>query len=128
MPTVEQVNAFVGLPYEEGKFDCADLVALVQKRLYGRDVVLPGHRPQGAKTQAAAIRRNADELAVRIPREEATDGDVVLLTGGGHMHVGTLFYLSGMAYVLHNSFTAGQSLLQRLSAIPMNVEGFYRWK
>jgi hypothetical protein len=136
MPTVQQINAFVGLPYEEGRFDCADLAVKIQRDLYGKHIGLPAHHPQGAKTQAAAIRRNSEELATRITREEAMDGDAIVIVstdgeGGTLLHIGTLFYLSSIPWVLHTSVTTGHSLLQRLSDLPLfrlKVEGFYRWK
>jgi len=132
MATAEQVQAFVGIPYEAGRFDCADLVARIQFELFGRDIVLPGHRPAGALTQAAAIRRHADSLADRIDRAQAVDGDGVLLQQRGRIvHIGTFFRIAGVAWVLHNSATMGHSVLHRLSELPgygLRVEGIYRWK
>lgn len=131
MPTVAQIEALVGLPYEEGRFDCAHFVARTQRELFGRDVVFPGHHPQGIKTGAAAIRRHAGELATRIEQGDAMDGDAVLMVSGGHLHIGTLLFVSGMSHVLHNSATIGHSILQRLDRLPafgLKIEGFYRWK
>jgi hypothetical protein len=127
---VDQINALVGLPYEDG-FDCADFVARAQKELFGRDVVLPGHHPRGKLTQATAIRRHTEELATRIAQEEAVDGDLVLIKSGGAItHVGVLLILNSVSWLLHNSFTIGHSRLQKLSDLPMfglKIEGFYRW-
>lgn len=132
MPTAAQINALVGLPYEEGRFDCAHFVAHVQKELFGRDVVLPGHHPRGALTQAAAIQRHTAELAVRVNREDAVDGDLILIKNmEGTTHVGTLLFIDGAACALHNSISFGHSNWQKLSDLPrfgLFIEGIYRWK
>lgn len=132
MATAAQVQPFVGLQYEAGQFDCADLAALIQRDLFGRCVTLPGHRPAGAMTQAAAIHRHAQELASRIDAAVVADGDAVLLQQSGRIvHIGTFFRVAGVARVLHNSATIGHSVLHRLSDLPafgLRVEGFYRWK
>lgn len=126
-----QVNRFVGIPYEADRFDCADLAALVQKELFGKAVVLPGHHPKGAATQAAAIRKGADVLAERIAKEEAMPGDAVLIVSEGLLHIGTMLELSSIAWVLHASATLGHSVLHRLADLPaygLKIEGYYRWK
>ncbi len=48
-----EVERLTLIPYDENEFDCADLVALVQRELFGRQIQMPGRRPRGAEGQAA---------------------------------------------------------------------------
>lgn len=124
----EQIERFVGLPYDPQEFDCADLAALVQRELFGKALSLPGRRQRMA-APSAAINRYRDELARRIGQAELRDGNIVVMRSEG-FHVGTVFFLSGMAWVLHASATIGHSVLHRLADLPafgLHIEGFYRW-
>lgn len=131
MIPVQQINRFVGLPYDLQAFDCADLAVLIQRELFGRDVQI-GRRPKGSRTLGAFICRMSGQLAERIERGAVADGDVVLMLERGiPQHIGTLFMLGGVPYVLHASASVGFSLMQRLSDLPgygLVIEGFYRWK
>jgi hypothetical protein len=122
------IESFVGLPYEADTFDCADLAIDIQDKLFGKTVVLPGRR-QRVNAPAAAINRYAQALAKPIPQEELRDGDVVVIQGEP-MHIGTIFFISGMAWVLHTTTTLGHSILHRLADLRgygMRVEGYYQW-
>ena len=124
-----QIEPFIGLPYDEAELDCADLAVLIQRSLFGKEINLPGRR-QRLNAPAAAINRYSGELARRIEPEELQDGDVIVFADGA-LHIGTVFFLSGKAWVLHTTTTGGYSLLQPLSDLPgygLRTEGFYRWK
>lgn len=128
------VDRFIGIPYEARHMDCADLVLLVQRDLFGRTVLLPGKRPRplSPAEQDAAIADYCGQLA--DPVAQPQDGDVVLMreigadTAG---HIGTYFFLNFTPCVLHTTAYLGGSVLHRLqdlSATGLTVEGFYRWK
>lgn len=124
-----QIERYIGLPYDEETLDCADLAVLLQRELFGKEVSLPGRR-QRINAPAASINRYSGELATRIEREQLQDGDVIVFKDGT-LHIGTVFLLSGKAWVLHTTTTGGYSLLQPLSDLPgygLRIEGFYRWK
>lgn len=124
-----QIEPFIGLPYDEAELDCADLAVLIQRELFGKEVSLPGRR-QRMNAPAASINRYSSELAVPIERDELQDGDVIVFRDGT-LHIGTVFLLSGRAWVLHTTMTGGYSLLQPLSDLPgygLRTEGYYRWK
>lgn len=124
------VERFVAIPYDEQTFDCADLVVLVQKALFGRDVQMPGRRPRGVEGQAAI-----GELSRPYARrtEAPQDGDLVLMIESGQKragHAGVYFWLSHEAWVLHANEKNGCSVLHRARDLPdfgLRIEGVYRW-
>jgi hypothetical protein len=131
---LRSAERYVGTPYVEGSFDCADLTDLVQRELFGRETGLPVHRvrPIGAMGQAREIRKWQGELATRI--DEPVTGCAVLMFEPGPTspiwHVGTVFISGQDVWVLHNSFAMGSALLQRLPDMcrqGMRVDGFYAW-
>lgn len=128
------VDRLVGIPYDARYMDCADLAILVQRELFGRDVMLAGKRPRPMRgdEQAQAIRTYTAQLA--YPVINPVDGDVVLMREVGARaagHIGTYFFLNFTPYVLHTTALLGGSVLHRrqdLSASGLTLEGFYRWK
>lgn len=138
MPTLQDAERYVGLPYVAGEFDCADLVVRVQRELFGRELAVPADRPRpgGARGQAREIGRWREALALRTDLAET--GCAVLMTEpaehGETWHLGTVFmqpaYL-GEVWVLHASATLGGVALQRLRDLQrwgLRLEGFYLWK
>lgn len=124
----DQIERYIGLPYDSESFDCADLAALVQREIFGKVLSLPGRR-QRVAAPSAAINRYRDELARPIERGQLRDGDIVIMRAGG-FHVGTVVFISGMAWALHASATIGHSVLHRLVDLPafgLHIEGYYRW-
>ena len=124
------VERFTLIPYDEATFDCADLVALVQRELFGRQIQMPGRRPRGTEGQAAI-----GELSRPYGRrtEQPQDGDLVLMIEHGHNrpgHAGVFFYLAHEAWVLHANEKTGCSILHRVRELPdfgLRIEGYYRW-
>jgi hypothetical protein len=115
--------------------DCGDLVMLVQRELFGREVALAGKRlrPLDSNSQDAAIALYCSELGHQVA--DPLDGDVVLMREGGKTmagHVGTYFFLNHTPYVLHTAawMQGGSSLhkIKDLGAIGLTVMGYYRWK
>lgn len=130
-----KAEKYVGLPYLEGEFDCADLAAKVQWEVFGRVVSLPVHRkrPRGALGQAREIHALQGELADRI--DQPVTGCGVMTTeptdNGQRWHIGTVFVANGEAWVLHNSFLMRCACLQRLADLQRmgaRLEGFYAWR
>jgi hypothetical protein len=128
MTEFDRAQAYVGTPYIEGEFDCADLAVQVQAEVFGKAITLPAHHARGRSTQAAQINRLAGTLARRI--DEPVTGAGVLLQGGGLWHIGTVFMRGGDVWVLHNSADMGSAALWQLPMFGrrgMNVEGYYAW-
>ena len=128
------VDRFIGIPYDARHMDCADLAILVQRELFGREVLLAGKRPRPMRgdEQAQAIRAYTAQLA--YPVINPVDGDAVLMRELGASaagHIGTHFFIDFTPYVLHTTALLGGSVLHRmrdLSATGLTLEGFYRWK
>lgn len=124
------IEKFTLIPYDEQTFDCADLVMLVQRELFGRQVQLPGQRPRGAAGQAAI-----GEMSMPYARRTETpqDGDLVLMIEHGHKrpgHAGVSFYLAHEQWVLHANEKTGCSILHRARDLPdfgLRIEGYYTW-
>ena len=131
-----KAEKYVGTPYLEGEFDCADLAARVQWDLFGRVVALPVHRrrPRGAMGQAREIRALQADLADRIETPETGCGvrmQEPTDTGGQRWHIGTGFVVGRHVWVLHNNYQAGSACLQRLQDLQrfgLHLEGYYRWR
>ncbi|WP_182283762.1 hypothetical protein [Comamonas testosteroni] len=128
-----QLDRFVGIPYCPRHMDCADLALLVQRDLFGRQVVLAGKRarPLGAVDQAAAIASYCDELGTAVGQPQ--DGDAVLMRdfdAAQAGHIGIYVFTNYAPHVLHTSHKLGASVLHRvqdLQGYGLVVEGFYRW-
>lgn len=122
------LDRFCGLPYCERTFDCADLVALVQRELYGKHIALPGRAARERAPVATAQRALSGEIACGITEAEAGDGDVVLMHSDT-MHLGVLFVIAGERWVLHAFANVGYTALQRVSELRqlgVRIEGYYR--
>lgn len=130
-----RAQAYVGVPYLDGEFDCADLAAKVQWEMFGRLIRLPTHRrrPVGAMGQAREIRAFREDLADRI--DAAVTGCGVLMYEPGDRgqiwHIGTAFVDVDVVWVLHNSHKLGSAHLHRLTDLirfGLRLEGFYAWR
>lgn len=127
------LDRFVGLPYCPRRMDCADLVLLVQRELFGRAVKLPGKRarPLHSDAQAQALASYVAELG--RPVTEPRDGDAVLMRDAGAAvagHIGTFFSVNFAPHVLHTSHALGASVLHRVRDLPglgLRIEGYYTW-
>lgn len=132
---LKKAETYVGTPYLEGEFDCADLAAKVQWEVFGRLVSLPVHRrrPRGALGQAREIHALQGDLA--DPIDTPVTGCGVMMTEPSGLvlrwHIGTVFVANGEVWVLHNSFLMGSACLQRLTHLQRmgaRLEGFYAWR
>lgn len=123
------LDRFVGIPYCEDTFDCADFVALVQREMYGREVNLPNGRERGERGYAVVAGR-VEQYAT--PTDVPADGDLVLMGRKGRKggHVGLYFHLDHEGYVLHSNETDGCSVLHRARDLPdfgTTIKGYYEW-
>ncbi|KKI15178.1 hypothetical protein [Comamonas thiooxydans] len=129
-----QLDRFTGIPYCPRHMDCADLALLVQRELFGRQVVLAGKRarPLEVDAQAAAIASYCSELGAAVVFPQ--DGDAVLMRDFDAEqagHIGTYVFTNYAPHVLHTSHKLGASVLHRvqdLQGFGLVVEGYYRWK
>ncbi|MFA4294445.1 MULTISPECIES: hypothetical protein [Xanthomonas] len=125
---VADVERFVGIPYDEETCDCADLVVLVQRELFGRDVVLPNGRPRGARGQVA-LGELSKPYGART--DTPSDGDLVVMYERGRpAHVGVYFWLAHEGHCLHSNERNGCAVIHRirdLAAFGASVEGYYTW-
>lgn len=131
MISLAGVERFVGMPYCEQTFDCADLVALVQRELYARHVVLPQHRPRGVDGQRAIGELSKPYAHRRTGPPQ--DGDLVLMLEHAQKrpgHAGVFFFLAHEAWVLHANEKNGCAVLHRVRDLPdfgLRIEGYYEW-
>ncbi len=130
-----KAESYVGTPYLQGEFDCADLAVKVQWEVFNRLVALPTHRkrPGGAMGQAREIRTLQGELADRVD-VPATGCGVLMFekTDNGPLwHIGTAFLADGETWVLHNSARMQSAMLQRLGDLQragLQLDGYYSWR
>lgn len=122
---LSDVERFVGLPYDADTFDCADLVVLVQRELFGRNVILPNGRPRGARGQAA-LGELSKPYGTRT--ETPVDGDLaVMLQHGRPSHAGVYFFLAHEPHVLHVRAERAFSELTPVRNLATPLEGYYAW-
>lgn len=124
------LDRFIGIDYDSDTFDCADLVVMVQRELFGRDVYMPDARPRGKRGQASL-----GDLSKPYARRtfQPVDGDLALMTefgSGRAAHAGVFFRLDSDNWVLHANSKNGCSVLHRVNDLPgfgASIEGFYSW-
>lgn len=123
------LDRFIGIPYSEADFDCADFVSHVRRELYGHEVRLPNGRERGDRGYAVVSGR-VEQYAT--PTETPADGDLVLMGRKGRKggHVGLYFHLDHEGYVLHSNETDGCSVLHRSRDLPdfgTTIKGYFAW-
>ena len=124
-------EAYLPRRYAEGAYDCADLVADVQRERFGREVVLPS-RALGVRGRDEQMRAMATAYARRA--DEPAEGDLVLMRAAGRRsdighHVGVLCLVDGRAHVLHCR-PVGTCLhpLDELERHGVELVGTYAWR
>lgn len=115
--------------YDTDSFDCADLVILVQKELFQREVHLPTTRARGRFGERQIQRQIHGYVE---PTEHPKDGDLVLMKDIGskfYGHVGVYLMLAGEPSVLHTTATLGTAThpIRFLSQFGVGLKGFYTW-
>lgn len=136
-PTLADAERYVGKPYIEGVFDCADLAAQVQWELFGVVIELPTQRarPHSPRAQARAIAAFAPKVVQQIAAPAHGCGvlmweSAAIESGANRQwHIGTAFLQNGEVWVLHSTVQAGAVLhrLPDLGRFGLHVEGFYQW-
>ena len=132
-------DAYVGRPWVEGRFDCANMACAVQAEVFGRRLGIPTERDYLglaglAKLRAmrGQLRSLKDDYADRIDEAAAQEGDGVLLIGRGKPdHIGILCLIDGARWVLHAAAGPLQVVRTRwreLGLYGYAIEGCYRWK
>ncbi len=128
-------EAYVGRPYMESRFDCADLVVEVLRERFGRVITLPAHAA-GVRAWDAQIAALKGGFARPLgPGEPPREGDGVLMrmTGRrratGH-HIGVWCEAAGAPHVLHCLKHIGACLhpLHGLDRHGLETVGVYRWR
>ena len=124
---------YVGRPYIEGVFDCADLVVLVMRERFGRDIRLPSHAA-GLRAGDAQIAAFKDRFAAAVDAAQAHGGDAVLMRSAGRSralghHLGVWCGIAGEPYALHCLKGIGTCLhpLRALAGHGLEMRGVYRW-
>ena len=125
-------EAYIGWPYVEGRFDCADLVVLVMREQFGRTIELPVHA-EGTRARDAQIAALKDELAT--PVADACEGDAALMRATGRKrvlghHIGVWCDAAGEPHVLHCIKGLGTCLhpVRSLETHGLELTGCYRWR
>lgn len=119
---------YVGMPYKPGEFDCADLVVLVQREIFKREVSLPSEHAQHPAGRARQILDLRNDYA--RPTAQPKEGDAALLiTRGRLQHIGVLCLVGAQRWVLHNAEGAGVVMhsVPMLAAHGYSIEDYYTW-
>lgn len=121
-------DRFVGLPYIENTADCASLAVLVQKEVFGKEIILP-NRECGLRGMSSQIANLQADYAEKT--DSPVDGDAVLMYCRGRLfHVGVYTQINGVDWVLHSLKNAGMVCRHRIRDLEkynLAFEGFYRW-
>lgn len=131
-------DKYVGLCCKNGEFDCADLVSLVQREVFGRTITIPGYRQYtqfiGPDKFRAMSQQLRDEMFKHVQRTETPkEGDGVLIKSRGYFqHIGVYSWIANEAWILHAADLriGPQVILQKvrdMAARGLTVEGYYTW-
>lgn len=130
-------DAYVGLPYVEGGFDCGDLARKVRAEVFDQAISLPSERLYVGLSGVAKVRAMHRQIELcrddcATPTAMPRDGDGVLIQANGYIdHIGIYCLINGEPWVLHAALDARQVIRTRLRELPLygyRVEGFYQWK
>ena len=119
-------EAYLPLPYETGRFNCADLVRRVQLEQCGREIQLPSeHTPSSLEDFVADF-----ASPVVTPRE--FDGILMKIRGSrmdDNWHVGVAAIVSGQPWVLHALEFHGVIFcpVSKLRLLMLELVNYYRW-
>lgn len=119
-------EAYLPLPYIEGKFDCADLVRHVQREQCGRIIQLPSeHSPSN-------LEEFVSDLASPVDSPIEYDGVLMRMRGSRmdtQWHVGVVAIVSGRPWVLHALERVGVIFcpVSKLRMLMLELVKYYRW-
>lgn len=124
-------DTYVGMEYIPREQDCAQLVQLVNREVFDRELPIPSERETHFIRQTLQINQAIEKLVEEIDLTQAKDGDVVLMISRGRLsHTGVFARIHGTDYVLHNLKSHGCVLLHKISALEkfgLKFEGVYRF-
>lgn len=120
-------SKFFEYAYNPHGFDCADLLLLVQRELFGRQHTIPTDRAQARRQRLLIFQEHLTETSA--PK----DGDVVLMWEMGRSkadHVGTWFVVAGEPCILHTMEKTDTlfTRVRHLIDLGLTIEGTYTWK
>lgn len=125
-------EAYVGIPYETRKADCAALVKRVHAELYGHDIQLPRHVESFEALAPEDVRELIAKWAVET--EDPREGDAVLMRMAGNTqsygsHIGVLAEINGARWLLHAVSDLGSILtpMRHLGRMQLELVGYYTW-
>lgn len=117
---------YLGISHAD--LDCGQLVELVLREQFGRDVSFPRKTDDDLAHRSALIVSHAAEFAT--PIDEPIDGCGVLMwSRGRRAHIGLYVVVDGIPYILHSDQPTGGSVLSPLHRLPAwyRIEGYYAW-
>lgn len=129
-------SQYVGRPYIEGVFDCAELARIVQREVFHREVNIPSDRDYSDKQGAMKflhMRRQLERCTAdaATPTETPEEGDAVLLNSRGfYQHIGVYCVVNGEPQVLHATDRADQVVLTKVRELHIRgyrVGGYFKW-
>ena len=132
-------DAYLGRPYVEGVWDCADFVTEALRDVFRREVALPRPDRAGAGAAPRARDRAVETLraafaAPLAPGARPREGDGVLMRAAGRRravgrHIGLWARIGGAACVVHCMAGAGV-VRHELASLPgrgLECTGIWRW-
>jgi len=123
-------DRYLGISHK--RLDCAELVELVLRERYGRNIQFPRRERNDIFHRAALIAAHAHDYARPLESHETPyDGCGVLVLSRGRLaHVALYCDVAGQPSILHSDSFFGQSVLLPLwRVVPprFRIEGFYAW-
>jgi len=121
-------EAYLGMPYVPGAFDCAGLAELVRREVFRHGLTLPSDRRPGPFGRNAQIHENLADFAIRT--ETPQDGDGVLIIARGRLqHIAIYCLIGAEPWALHNidKSSVHRIRVRELEKWNYRIEGYYRW-
>ncbi|POS08021.1 hypothetical protein C3Y08_11030 [Burkholderia gladioli] len=119
-------SGYLGIPHAE--LDCGQLVELVLREQFGRNIQFPRRQRDDLAHRSALIVESAPDYA--RPIAEPVDGCGVLMWARGRRaHIGLYVVIDQIPYILHSDQPMGASILTPVRRLPAwyRIEGYYAW-
>lgn len=119
-------DRYVDIPHSQ--LDCGELVELVLREQYGRDVHFPHRLCDNLTHRSALILNHVPDFARHI--DKPVDGcGVLMFARGRRAHIGIYLVIDGQEFILHSDEGHGSSIRSRRAWLPRwyRIEGFYAW-
>lgn len=132
IPSSEWFIKYLGRPYIQTSYDCAEFVRDVYKKEFDFDAPITSEKSLSEARHTELIELGMKTQVDEVPIDEAREGDLLVMRVGRFKHLGILCFANGVLSVVHNSRVYGGVVCQRVAQLsrldsPFKLVGAYRF-